>query len=56
MAWQLTDAGYTVELDVWDWAVGRNFMALTLGRGVFAIGALLCSADSGASAQPCASR
>ena len=26
MAWQLTDAGYTVELDVWDWATGRNFM------------------------------
>ena len=20
------DAGYTVELDVWDWAVGRNFV------------------------------
>jgi hypothetical protein len=19
VAWQLTDAGYTVELDVWDW-------------------------------------
>jgi hypothetical protein len=26
VAWQLTDAGYTVELDVWDWAAGRNFM------------------------------
>ena len=26
VAWQLTDAGYTVELDVWDWAVGQNFM------------------------------
>jgi two-component SAPR family response regulator len=24
--WQLVDAGYTVELDVWDWAVGRNFV------------------------------
>jgi hypothetical protein len=27
VAWQLTEAGYTVELDVWDWAVGRNFVA-----------------------------
>jgi len=26
VAWQLTDAGYSVELDVWDWAVGRNFV------------------------------
>jgi hypothetical protein len=26
VAWQLTDAGYTVELDAWDWSVGRNFM------------------------------
>ena len=26
VAWQLTDAGYTVELDVWDWAAGRNFV------------------------------
>ena len=26
MAWQLNDAGYTVELDVWDWAAGQNFM------------------------------
>ena len=25
-AWQLIDAGYTVELDVWDWPVGRNFV------------------------------
>ena len=25
VAWQLTAAGYTVELDVWDWAAGRNF-------------------------------
>jgi hypothetical protein len=24
VAWQLTDAGYTVELDVWDWARGRK--------------------------------
>lgn len=26
VAWQLIDAGYTVELDVWDWAAGRNFV------------------------------
>ena len=26
MAWQLTDAGYTVELDAWDWSVGQNFV------------------------------
>jgi hypothetical protein len=26
VAWQLTDAGYTVELDAWDWAPGQNFM------------------------------
>jgi hypothetical protein len=26
VAWQLEQAGYTVELDVWDWAAGRNFM------------------------------
>ena len=26
VAWQLTDAGYTVELDAWDWSVGQNFM------------------------------
>jgi hypothetical protein len=26
VAWQLTDAGYTVELDMWDWATGQNFM------------------------------
>ena len=26
VAWQLTDAGYTVELDAWDWAAGRNFV------------------------------
>ena len=25
-AWQLMDAGYAVELDVWDWAAGRNFV------------------------------
>jgi tetratricopeptide (TPR) repeat protein len=27
VAWQLTEAGYKVELDVWDWAAGRNFVA-----------------------------
>jgi len=26
VAWQLTEAGYIVELDVWDWAAGQNFM------------------------------
>ena len=26
VAWQLAEAGYTVELDVWDWAPGRNFV------------------------------
>ena len=26
VAWQLTDAGYSVELDVWDWATGQNFV------------------------------
>jgi len=35
VAWQLTEAGYTAELDVWDWAAGRNFvtaMSDALGR------------------------
>jgi hypothetical protein len=27
VAWQLADAGYTVELDLWDWAAGRNLVA-----------------------------
>ena len=26
VAWQLTDAGYSVELDVWDWAAGQNLV------------------------------
>jgi hypothetical protein len=26
VAWQLTEAGYTVELDVWNWAAGQNFV------------------------------
>src|SRR5215472_16261161 len=26
VAWQLTEAGYTVEVDVWDWAAGQNFV------------------------------
>ncbi|WP_244277465.1 toll/interleukin-1 receptor domain-containing protein [Geodermatophilus obscurus] len=25
-AWQLQDAGYSVELDVWDWAPGEDFV------------------------------
>ncbi len=31
VAWHLVDAGYTVELDCWDWAAGENF--LTRMRG-----------------------
>ena len=31
VAWQLTEAGYTVELDVWDWAVGQNFVMAMSG-------------------------
>src|SRR5919107_1663148 len=27
LAWQLEQAGYTVELDVWDWAPGEDFVA-----------------------------
>ena len=27
VAWHLVEAGYTVELDVWDWAAGQNFVA-----------------------------
>jgi hypothetical protein len=26
VAWQLTEAGYAVEQDVWDWAAGQNFV------------------------------
>ena len=26
VAWQLAEAGYAVELDVWDWEPGRNFV------------------------------
>ena len=26
IAWQLTEAGYTVVLDVWDWAAGQDFI------------------------------
>jgi hypothetical protein len=26
VAWQLIEAGYTVELDVWNWGTGRNFV------------------------------
>ena len=31
VAWHLTDAGYRVELDVWDWAAGRNFVTAISG-------------------------
>ena len=27
LAWQLQQAGYRVELDVWDWAPGEDFVA-----------------------------
>src|SRR5262249_45753797 len=27
VAWQLVEAGYTVELDSWDWAAGENTIA-----------------------------
>ncbi len=27
VAWHLVEAGYTVELDSWDWAAGENFVA-----------------------------
>jgi hypothetical protein len=27
LAWQLQEVGYTVELDVWDWAPGEDFVA-----------------------------
>ena len=27
LGWQLQEAGYTVELDVWDWAPGEDFVA-----------------------------
>jgi hypothetical protein len=26
VAWQLVEAGYTVEVDAWDWAAGENFV------------------------------
>jgi hypothetical protein len=26
VGWQLKEAGYTVELDVWDWSAGQNFV------------------------------
>ena len=31
VAWHLVDAGYTVELDSWDWAAGENFVAKSPG-------------------------
>ena len=27
LAWQLQEAGYSVELDVWDWSPGEDFVA-----------------------------
>jgi hypothetical protein len=27
VAWRLKEAGYRVELDVWDWVAGQNFVA-----------------------------
>src|SRR5512144_3118042 len=27
LAWQLTEAGYNVDLDAWDWAPGQDFVA-----------------------------
>ncbi|MEU0182082.1 toll/interleukin-1 receptor domain-containing protein, partial [Streptomyces sp. NPDC006207] len=36
VAWQLTDAGYDVELDTWHWGAGENFilrMNQALGEG-----------------------
>jgi hypothetical protein len=35
LAWQLEEAGYSVELDVWAWAPGEDFvarMSAALGR------------------------
>jgi hypothetical protein len=29
VAWQLVEAGYTVELEAWDWAAGENVVART---------------------------
>ncbi len=42
VAWHLIDAGYTVELDCWDWAAGDNFVtkmgdALQNARRVLAL-------------------
>jgi hypothetical protein len=31
LAWQLQEAGYTVELDVWDWAPGEDFVVRMQG-------------------------
>ena len=31
VAWHLVEAGYTVELDFWDWAVGENFVTRMRG-------------------------
>src|SRR5512135_430529 len=42
LAWQLTEAGYTVELDAWDWTPGQDFVArmeraLARAEGVLAV-------------------
>ncbi len=31
VSWQLVEAGYTVELDVWDWAAGQDFITKISG-------------------------
>ena len=33
LAWQLQEAGYSVELDVWDWAPGQDFVARMVDKG-----------------------
>jgi hypothetical protein len=46
VGWELRDAGYAVELDVWDWPAGHNFvtrMSDALDRGVRVV-ALLSAA------------
>jgi hypothetical protein len=55
LAWHLQEAGYTVELDVWDWAPGEDFVARmqqALGRAdrllAVCTEAYFCSAFGGA--------
>ncbi len=33
LAWHLQEAGWTVELDVWDWAPGEDFVARMSAQG-----------------------